>query len=465
MGGPSSRSPSPPVTDTPSRDAVSSDAADHLSPSRLTDLQAPWLADAGVQGIFNLITKTGHAVRAVGGCVRDSLLGRPAGDVDFATSLPAPEVMQVFEQHDIKVVPTGLPHGTVTVLWGEKPYQAYEVTTLRRDVETDGRHATVAYTDDWLVDACRRDFTINALYADADGRIYDPLASQHQSGLADLKSRHLRFIGDADQRITEDVLRSLRFFRFHFDLFADQPMDPAAIAAITQQRNRLGGLSGERVSQEISRIMCLPTIGGAVSAMVQAGIWQALFDAIPDAEMVKALVQMTPEEVTRVHDICGAAPMEEAAIYMLAILCAETGSSTAVAHRLRLSKKHTERMLALDHHELNQAVAQMWAENNEAQMRALLYRHGHQTFVDHLRRIFFQQISDVEDKEALHRRHAAWQEQAMMWQRPKLPVTASDLMAKGFDAGPGLGEALALCEARWVASDFRLDRETLLKGI
>ena len=193
--------------------------------------------------------------RCVGGCVRDTLLGRAQAEteVDMATTLAPQNVMARLAEADIKTVPTGLKHGTVTaILPRGESHALFEITTLRRDVETDGRHAKVQYTDDWAQDAARRDFTINALYADADGQIYDP----NGQGLADIGARRLRFIGAAAQRISEDHLRVLRFFRFHFTLAADKPMDAKAYAACCAAAEALQALSGERKQAEL--LKCWP---------------------------------------------------------------------------------------------------------------------------------------------------------------------------------------------------------------
>ena len=245
--------------------------------------EARWLREASTQRVFAAIDSGGFQARAVGGAVRNSLLGLPVTDIDIATTARPEDVMRLARASGLAVIETGLKHGTVTVIANRRPF---EVTTLRKDVETHGRHATVAFTDSWSEDACRRDFTINALYCDADGTVHDPLG-----GLGDLTARRVRFIGDAAERIREDYLRILRFFRFTAQYSEGLP-DAAGLAACTRERAGLGRLSAERVRQELVRLLVARGVLDAVMAMREHGILAAVLPAAPRPGLLARLVEI-----------------------------------------------------------------------------------------------------------------------------------------------------------------------------
>ncbi len=224
---------------------------------------APWLQRPETQAVFAALAARSFAARAVGGAVRNALLGLPVTDVDIATTARPDEVVAAAEAAGLKAVPTGIAHGTVTIISGGS---AYEVTTLRKDVETHGRHATVAFTDDWTADARRRDFTLNALYCSADGEVFDPL-----SGYADLMARRVRFIGDAGERIREDYLRILRFFRFTA-AYGEGPPDRPGLDACVRERQGLAVLSGERMREEMLRLLAAPRGPELIAAMLDYGL-------------------------------------------------------------------------------------------------------------------------------------------------------------------------------------------------
>jgi poly(A) polymerase len=235
-----------------------------MSSSHLSLAAAAWLVRPQTVALLDLLNGDGALTRAVGGCVRDTLLGQATGEteVDLATSLTPDAVSARLEAADIRVVPTGLAHGTVSAIMpgGEGQAMVYEITTLRQDVETDGRHAQIAFSDSWESDAARRDLTINALYCDGDGTVHDP----NGQGLADIEARHIRFIGPADQRIAEDYLRVLRFFRFHFTLAPEASLDGAARQACQAAAGHMHTLSGERKQSEILKILALPDAAAGV---------------------------------------------------------------------------------------------------------------------------------------------------------------------------------------------------------
>ncbi|MCC2113317.1 MAG: CCA tRNA nucleotidyltransferase, partial [Hyphomicrobiales bacterium] len=233
---------------------------------------AGWLHDAALQAVLEMLDSDGEEARIVGGAVRNALIGEPIGDVDIATTALPDEVLRRAAAAGLKAVPTGIDHGTVTVVSGG---HGFEVTTLRRDVETHGRHATVAFGRDWAEDAHRRDFSMNAIYADREGRLHDPVA-----GYADALARHVRFIGDATTRIREDYLRILRFFRFHAAYGRGDPDREGFLAAI-RERDGLRRLSAERIGAEMRRLVTAPRAPETVQIMSEAGLLEIVLAAVP----------------------------------------------------------------------------------------------------------------------------------------------------------------------------------------
>lgn len=251
---------------------------------RLTD---GWLTAPATQAVFAMLNDEGCRALAVGGCVRNSLIGAPVSDIDLATDALPDRVMALAANCGLKTIPTGIDHGTVTVVSGGVPH---EITTFRRDVDTDGRHATVAFSNDVAEDAARRDFTMNALYAQADGTVVDPLG-----GLADLRTRHLRFIGDPAARITEDYLRILRFFRFtawYGD--PDLGLDAEGLAACARHQDGLGRISAERIGAEIGKLLAAPNPAPVVAAMAQVGILSRILPGA-DAGPLPVLIHLAPD--------------------------------------------------------------------------------------------------------------------------------------------------------------------------
>ena len=225
-------------------------------------ISAPWLSATGTQAVFEALEQGGFNARAVGGIVRNTLLGLPATDIDIATDAPPQATMKLARASGLKTIPTGLAHGTITIIAHNTKY---EVTTLRRDISTDGRHAEVAFTNDWAADAARRDFTINALYCDRHGTVFDPLG-----GSADLSPPKIRFIGNPTSRITEDYLRILRFFRFSATFCADGTLDKTGLAAASALSAGLSRISGERIQSELFKLLAAPFAYGAVNPLDRA---------------------------------------------------------------------------------------------------------------------------------------------------------------------------------------------------
>jgi poly(A) polymerase len=404
-------------------------------------LQASWLSDAALQRLMLLTEQSGFEARAVGGCVRDTLLGLDGPvDVDVATTMPAEDMMQLLRDHDFKVVPTGLAHGTITAMTRDADPRHFEITTLRRDVATDGRHAVTAYTDDWLEDARRRDFTINALYVAADGRIYDPLAEAGQgSGREDVAQRRVRFIGQAEARITEDFLRILRFFRFHFRLAPHQPPDEAAFAACRALASGIKHLSPERITDEIRKIAQLDSFASCLRSMEAAGLWSAIFASpSPSQEMFQALERLSE--------------MTEEPLVRLGMLFARPQHIQAA--RLRFSNADKDRLEAM----LDPSIAAALPDETAAQdlYFKAAYWHGVAACKDHLLL-----------RAARNRRRPPHDliEALAAWQKPICPVRGEDLMALGLAAGPDLGSALRRLERAWVDSNFTLTRADLLQRL
>lgn len=377
----------------------------------------PWLNDAATVRVVAALEAAGGAdsTRFVGGCVRNSLVGRPVDDVDIATRLKPDETMAALKSAGIKTVPTGLAHGTVTAVADKKPF---EITTLRRDVETDGRHAVVAFTDDWAEDAARRDFRLNALYADRDGRIFDPTGG----GLEDALAGRVVFVGDPHQRIAEDHLRILRFFRFFAWYGRDEP-DAAGLAACTHHADSLSRLSAERVSKELLKLLAAPDPRASVAAMRRAGVLDRLIPAVDALDAFEAMFDLSPDPVLRLS----------------ALLPDDPGEVVRTAVGLRLPKAVK--------HRLAEAAEGPLAPPEEPILRALIYRLGAETVRDRLLR--GQAATGVPADRAL----------ALIerWTPPRMPVGGREVARLGVVPGPETGRVLKAFEDEWVAADFPSD--------
>ena len=385
-------------------------------------LTADWLAENHVQTVLGLLARGGHQALLVGGCVRNAALAQPVSDIDIATDATPERVLELAAAAGIKAVPTGIDHGTVTLVVDHHPH---EVTTFRRDVETFGRHAVVAFSTDVLEDAQRRDFTMNALYATADGTVLDPLGE----GLADLAAGRLRFVGPPSARIQEDYLRILRFFRFTAWFGApDLGMDAEGLAACAAFSAGIETLSRERIGHEMRKLLAAPNPAPAVAAMAASGV---LAQVLPGAD---------PRALAPLIHLESALPPDAAAPCTLRRLASLGGED--VAERLRLSKAETRRLETL-----KTAVADPSPE------AALGYRYGAQTACDALllRAALMGHAID----------RTCW-DRITFGAAQTFPLRAADLMPAL--SGPALGAALAGLEARWIASGFTLTREALLRG-
>ena len=386
---------------------------------------APWMTAPAARDLLAHFAAAGHLARFVGGCVRDTLAGRPVGDIDIATDATPMRATALLDARGVRVIPTGLAHGTVTAALDGA---LFEITTLRRDVATDGRHAVVAFGTDWLADAARRDFTVNALYLDGDGTLYDPTG-----GRADLAAGRVRFIGAARDRLAEDVLRLLRFFRFHAWYGAGAP-DAEAMAACRAFAGRLPRLSGERVWAELRRILAAPDPAAALRAMESVG---ALAPVAPRAGSFGRL-----DDAVRAEAALGLAP---SAIRRLAAALDRDADPAGLARRLRLSRAEAARL-----EKAREAAAALAAAPGAA-AGCRLYRWGEEAFGDALA------IAGVGEAA-----FAAAAAALGAWRRPVFPIAGRDAVAAGVAPGPAVGRLLRAVESWWIAQDFAPDRDACL---
>ena len=404
--------------------------------------KADWLKVKPLQALFKALNRDGGEARVVGGAVRNTLLGTKVSDVDLATTHLPEETVRLATEAGFKPVPTGIEHGTVTVVVQGHPF---EVTTLRQDVETNGRHAKVVFGTDWKADAERRDFTINALYVTVDGTVIDDVG-----GLGDIETRTLRFIGDAEQRIREDYLRILRFFRF-FAWYGSGRPEGEGLRASARLKDGLSQLSAERVWSELKKLLSAPDPSRALLWMRQAGVLNLILpesekwgiDAIHGLVRTEADLGWQPDPLLRLESIIppDSVRMEE------------------MGKRLRMSNAERARLEA-------------WAradavkpELSEQALRKTLYRGSKQAVLDRIRLAYAAARADAAGSDGAMIRAGGFArllESAEHYDAPVFPVTGSDLLALGLKKGPGLGETLRSLETFWIDSGFSLDRSALL---
>jgi len=401
-----------------------------------------WFTDPALGRVLSLLNSEGGEARVAGGAVRNSLMGLPVADIDIATTLPPQDVVERAKAADIKAVPTGIEHGTVTLVIGGKPF---EVTTLRRDVATDGRRAEVAFGTDWQTDAERRDLTINALYATQDGTVIDLV-----NGLPDIESRTVRFIGDAATRIAEDHLRILRFFRF-FALYGSGRPDAEGLKACARAKDKLGRLSAERVWSETKKLLAAPDPGRALLWMRQAGV---LTEILPETE--KWGIDAVPGLI-EAEKAFGWQP--DALLRLAAIVPPDRERLKALAERLRLSKAEAA---VLDGWAAAPEIAPKLAETA---FDRLLYRNGPKGLSMRLRlSLASARARGLGDADALALAGLCQRllARAEKWQKPTFPLTGADVLAAGVSAGPAVGTILERIEEEWVGGNFNDDRARLL---
>ena len=391
-----------------------------------------WLTRGALADLLAILDRDGEEARVVGGAIRNVLLGHPPGEIDIATTAVPQEVMRRAEAAGFRAVPTGIEHGTVTVVVAGT---GFEVTTLREDVETFGRKAKVRFGRDWHKDAERRDFTLNALSVSRDGTVHDPVG-----GIEDLRQRRVRFIGDAARRIAEDYLRILRFFRFHA-AYGEGPPDPAGLHAAIAARENLRSLSRERVRIELLKLLVAPRAAPILTVMADAGILQLVLAGVayvaPAANMIaiEAVLGLDADPVRRLGALAVAVPED----------------AERVTECLRLANVEHERLASM---------ADGWwrieHELGEPPARVLLYRLGPVGYLDRVLLAWARSGAEAAD--------ATWRELATLperWRAPVFPLKAADFMARGVAKGPQLGKALAVAEQKWIAAGFPGDAQAL----
>jgi poly(A) polymerase len=417
----------------------------------LGHISAAWLQEAGFRQICRALAEAGFVVRAVGGAVRDSLRAEilgldasaaqpPAADIDLATDATPDETIAAMTAQGLRTIPTGLAHGTITVLTDTG---AHEVTTLRADVETDGRHASVAFTRDWQADATRRDFTINAIYCDPDGTVFDPVG-----GLDDLRAGHLRFIGDAEARIREDYLRILRLFRF-FAQLPEVSVDEADLLACTRCRDGLRRLSRERIRTEFLKLIAAEAAPRAIDALIGRGLWAFVTPTVPSPTIFERMIKA--ETALRDKAAFDATAFER--VSRLASLCVQTPEDAGqLKTALRLSNDEADALQ--DYGRLRQALGTFdWSTESAAR---LFYRFDKAAFMPLL--TLAAALARTPQAAETKGRLMEW---ARNWVPPKFPLTGNDAIAAGIVPGPDIGRALSEIEAQWIADDFSVDGATL----
>lgn len=390
-----------------------------------------WLKDGALRRVFDALAAAGGEARVAGGAVRNTLMGEPVSDIDIATTLTPERVMQAGEKARLGVHPTGIEHGTVTLVVGGKPF---EVTTLRVDVETFGRKARVAFTDDWAADALRRDFTMNALYCSRDGKIYDPT-----NGYEDILRKRVKFVGSPAARIKEDSLRILRFFRFHARYGAGVP-DKQGLAACVRHKARLKSLSAERIQQELFKLLEAKRAADTVKLMASRQLLKVLFPVAPD---LKPLARMAKMDETQ--------GLKPDAVLRLSLVAKD---ALSLRERLRLTNAEVRRLEAIAHH------AAPTPRLRERERRVVLYHLGEEAWRDSVR------LAWAKAKDPLTSQK--WKDLlafAGQWPIPRFPLTGKDLLAQGLKPGPAVGRELERLEDWWIASDFAADKASLLRRL
>jgi poly(A) polymerase len=388
---------------------------------------AAWLKHSAVARLLALFDRDGEQARVVGGAVRNALMHLPVAEIDLATTAVPEEVTRRVEAAGLKAVPTGIEHGTVTVVIEGHPF---EVTTLREDVETYGRKAKVVFGRDWKADAERRDFTINALSVSKDGEVHD-----YVGGLADIAAHKVRFIGEPEKRIAEDYLRILRFFRFHAH-FGDGAPDSAGLLACIRARAGLDTLSRERVRMELLKLLVGARATPTLAVMAECGTLGVALGGVPYLASF--------ENMAKVEAVIGATPDPLRRLGALNVQVAEDG--IRLSEKLRLSNAEAERLVTLD------GWRRVSPTSGEQAARALLYRLGPQSFADRVLLAWSRSDESAAD--------GAWQKLASLprhWTAPDFPLKSADFIRRGIAPGPALGNAMRAAKEAWIAADFPSD--------
>ncbi|MEO0467110.1 MAG: CCA tRNA nucleotidyltransferase [Pseudomonadota bacterium] len=392
-----------------------------LNPAMADRIQADWLVSAETKRVVDAlgVARPGGS-RFVGGCVRNSLMGRAVDDIDIATQLTPDQVILALDERGIRAIPTGIDHGTITAVVDHVPF---EITTLRRDVETDGRRAVIAYTEDWFEDAQRRDFRLNALYAEPDGTIHDPTGG----GLADAATGKVIFIGNADERLREDYLRILRFFRFN--AWYGAGLDKDGLNACQRQKDGLKQIAAERIWKELEKLLRAPAPFEAITAMEKAGVLNAILPQATVSQSLERVQSRTSDSMVR----------------LMALLPKDIEIAGSVAAQLKLSNQEAGRLSAW-------ASGAFGEASDNRRLRSDSYVFGKRAVLDWLivscgDDVFQPAYTLLEN-----------------WTVPKLPVRGQDLLELGI-SGPLIGDQLRAMEQLWIDSDFLMGRDELLNSL
>lgn len=399
----------------------------------------PWMSEPATARVMDALEARGFAgcARFVGGCVRNSVMGKPIDDVDIATTLTPDQVTEALVEAGIKAVPTGVEHGTVTAVAGGKPF---EITTLRRDVSTDGRNATVAFTHDWAEDARRRDFRFNALYADRTGAVFDPTGE----GVADAKVGRVVFVGDPMTRVREDYLRILRFFRFEAWYGGKAAPDAAALSACKALKGMLAGRAAERVSKELLKLLAAPDPRIAMAAMALTGVLAEILPPAKDRARFEALVTIAADNL-----------WEPDPVLRLAALLPDPRTASAMAERLRLSNAQHDRLVgALG----GDPRIVSWMSPKAA--RRAVYQAGPGVFADRVKLAWAATPSTAATPQWM-----ALLALGSTWTAPVMPITGEDVVAAGVPKGPLVGRVLREIEDWWMDHDFTDDHAAAVEQL
>jgi poly(A) polymerase len=401
--------------------------------------QAAWMTTPATTAVLDALEVEGgpDCARFVGGCVRNTLVGRPVDDIDIATRLTPERVRKALKAAKIAAIPTGIEHGTITAVAQHLPH---EITTLRRDVSTDGRRATVAFTDDWQEDAERRDFTLNSLYARRDGTIFDPTGH----GVADARAGRIVFVGDPEQRLHEDHLRNLRFFRFQAWFGRGEP-DAAALAACSKLKDQIDRLAAERISKELLKLLAADDPRRAVGLMAGAGVLEVVLKAEPNLVRFDALVGIETEQLFEADPV----------LRLAALLADDQVAAQRLAERLRLSNADRDRVVA--------ALAptpglKSWMSPRE--IRRAVYRDGLTAFRDRAKLAWA-----TSERSAATMQWRGLIALADGWTRPTFPLSGQDVMNAGVPKGPLVGQVLKEVEAWWIDHDFLDDKFSAIEKL
>jgi poly(A) polymerase len=389
------------------------------------------------RAVMAALAAAGGEARFVGGCVRDALLKRTIGDIDIATTLSPDQVTAALKAAGLRAAPTGIAHGTITAIAEGEPF---EITTLRRDVETDGRRAVVAFTADWAEDAARRDFRLNALYLDPDGALYDPTGG----GIGDARAGRIVFVGDPETRIREDYLRILRFFRFNA-WFGRGDADAAGLAACAALKEGVKTLSGERVSKELLKLLAAEDPRSAVRLMAASGVLSALLPEAGGLKRFDTLVEIETEQLFEA----------DADLRLAALLPDDRGAAAAVARRLRLSNALRDRLLVACSDDLRLVS---WMSPRE--VRRAIYRLGAPAFKDRVKLAWAGS-----DRPVTYNQWRMLYVYADAWTPPPFPLDGAEIMAAGVPEGPLIGQVRREVEDWWIDLDFTDDKMALLERL